>query len=939
MFPFLEGGLPGTTGDDMREQSAEAIQERAAEGVAGSGQKLPFLTTIQPLFGGHDVSGVETHVGGAATQAAADIGAEAYTTGSGVAFSKEPDLHTAAHEAAHVVQQRAGVQVEGGVGRSGDAHERHADAVADRVVQGKCAGDLLDQMAATPGSRERSTPPAAAVQRRPARSGSPAAAAEQASASPPAGAPDGSAASDATRPAGGPDVDGTAALFGAFADGPLGLPPVLRSPNPAVDGRSVRDAGTELKARATHAARLAPGLRDYAASNEKEERRILREHSGLLAGFVNLFNDADKPDPARWQKVAADWIMVTQYLARVDGMVPAPETINPMGLATEEGLRLWQATWERSSRATDELIRYLEGFTHAAEKVHAGVELTGDIALAGAVACAVVLTGPAILAAGGYLAATAGATGVTAKVIVGATALAGAGGVGAVTEGGIRAGGQTIVETAELVDDLASEGKTWEQAAAAFDWGAVADQGWEGAKRGFVDGVLAYAGMGLERVLARGAAAGMSRFFGPAGKGMFANVLRKATEQAVASGVSGGITGALDAGAKAVMEGKAMDEVLQAIRLGFVIGGVAGTAMGGAAGAVGGRRLAVEARQLDELAELLRTDPDAFAARYNQLVAEMSPEDLAGFHRELSGRRFVDARDYAPAKQAFEAGETPLPPEHRYGEVAFNDWQEAAQFMEQRAHGGQPLTRADIQEAHRLAARNLPRPPGSEADVAGNIRTTGAGDRPLAGGGGIGFNEAWSALSPEQIAILESNPHLRLKWRGAMDRALTPQQAAAGLKTALIAYPDADTIVMRLDDFFAWCSANRDVMDPVEFAALAQRHLISIHPFVDGNGRLSRLVMDHALQSRGLPPALVRDPNLDYMVAEGQWTEEVRRGVLESYRTAARHVGLFNSSLHEGNPTRIIAAWAMLLSLGSDPDQVAHLLYAETAEHGDGGRS
>lgn len=42
-----------------------------------------------------------------------------------------------------MVQQRAGVQLSNGVGESGDAHERNADAVADRVVQGLPADDLL----------------------------------------------------------------------------------------------------------------------------------------------------------------------------------------------------------------------------------------------------------------------------------------------------------------------------------------------------------------------------------------------------------------------------------------------------------------------------------------------------------------------------------------------------------------------------------------------------------------------------------------------------------------------------------------------------------------------------------------------------------------------------------------------------------------------------
>ena|GEM_PF-2554475 len=119
------------------------VQEAAAHGVADSGQQLPHLDAIQTSFGGHDVSGVSAHVGGAAREAGESMGAEAYATGNDVAFNSAPDLHTAAHEAAHVVQQRAGVQLLGGVGEVGDKYEQNADAVADRVVAGQSAEDLL----------------------------------------------------------------------------------------------------------------------------------------------------------------------------------------------------------------------------------------------------------------------------------------------------------------------------------------------------------------------------------------------------------------------------------------------------------------------------------------------------------------------------------------------------------------------------------------------------------------------------------------------------------------------------------------------------------------------------------------------------------------------------------------------------------------------------
>src|SRR5262245_31919912 len=120
-----------------------AAHEVADRGVVGNSTSLPFLDVIQGSFGRHDVSGVAAHTDPAAQRASADLGATAYAKGNQVAFGTTPDLHTAAHEAAHVVQQRSGVHLKGGLGQQGDHYESHADAVADRVVKGESAEDLL----------------------------------------------------------------------------------------------------------------------------------------------------------------------------------------------------------------------------------------------------------------------------------------------------------------------------------------------------------------------------------------------------------------------------------------------------------------------------------------------------------------------------------------------------------------------------------------------------------------------------------------------------------------------------------------------------------------------------------------------------------------------------------------------------------------------------
>lgn len=149
MAPTVQAYGGGTTG------STENVQAAAAHGLSSGGGPLPFQDQIQAGFGRHDVSGIKSHVGGPAADATKAMGASAYASQGAVAFGQQPDLHTAAHEAAHVIQQQSGVALKGGVGAHNDTYERHADAVADSVVAGRSAEVLLDQMAPSVGAPRR----------------------------------------------------------------------------------------------------------------------------------------------------------------------------------------------------------------------------------------------------------------------------------------------------------------------------------------------------------------------------------------------------------------------------------------------------------------------------------------------------------------------------------------------------------------------------------------------------------------------------------------------------------------------------------------------------------------------------------------------------------------------------------------------------------------
>lgn len=144
----VSGGASVQFDRDMDDHDDPAETHRlAVAGTSGGGSALPHLAKIQAAFGHHDISGVRAHVGGNAAASAGTMGARGYAVGDDIAFAAAPDLHLAAHEAAHVVQQRGGVRLSGGVGRTGDEYERHADAVADLVVRGDSAQSLLDERA------------------------------------------------------------------------------------------------------------------------------------------------------------------------------------------------------------------------------------------------------------------------------------------------------------------------------------------------------------------------------------------------------------------------------------------------------------------------------------------------------------------------------------------------------------------------------------------------------------------------------------------------------------------------------------------------------------------------------------------------------------------------------------------------------------------------
>ncbi|MEX0996546.1 MAG: Fic family protein [Flavobacteriaceae bacterium] len=63
--------------------------------------------------------------------------------------------------------------------------------------------------------------------------------------------------------------------------------------------------------------------------------------------------------------------------------------------------------------------------------------------------------------------------------------------------------------------------------------------------------------------------------------------------------------------------------------------------------------------------------------------------------------------------------------------------------------------------------------------------------------------------------------------------------------------PQPYLVSKQMEDFFIWYETNKNVLHPVLLAAEMHERLVTIHPFIDGNGRTSRLVMNLELLRHG----------------------------------------------------------------------------------------
>jgi Fic family protein len=70
--------------------------------------------------------------------------------------------------------------------------------------------------------------------------------------------------------------------------------------------------------------------------------------------------------------------------------------------------------------------------------------------------------------------------------------------------------------------------------------------------------------------------------------------------------------------------------------------------------------------------------------------------------------------------------------------------------------------------------------------------------------------------------------------------------------------PQALMVAKEMEDFFIWYETNKNKLHPILLAAELHERLLAIHPFIDGNGRTARLVMNLILLQNGYAIANIK---------------------------------------------------------------------------------
>jgi len=224
-------------------------------------------------------------------------------------------------------------------------------------------------------------------------------------------------------------------------------------------------------------------------------------------------------------------------------------------------------------------------------------------------------------------------------------------------------------------------------------------------------------------------------------------------------------------------------------------------------------------------------------------------------------------------------------PERVFGDKAWADYLDGRLFA--REYGRKDLTPEFIIRLHKKLIQR------SDPEISGQIRY---GDAKAAA-----YDDPAKPVTytTGQVKAIEQNPQLTFLRVPPKDNDST---------TGFIIFPHSSPIAQTreeitkdLKQLCEWFNnvKKQESYNPHIVAGILQHRLISLHPFMDGNGRLTRVLMNWSLENDGETPSVIDNPSEDILTDEETWISYVSDGskkyrALKKRQTALQEAGIDN---------------------------------------------
>jgi len=108
-------------------------------------------------------------------------------------------------------------------------------------------------------------------------------------------------------------------------------------------------------------------------------------------------------------------------------------------------------------------------------------------------------------------------------------------------------------------------------------------------------------------------------------------------------------------------------------------------------------------------------------------------------------------------------------------------------------------------------------------------------------------------------------------------------------------------------DFYDYISKNPEKLNPVELAAVAHFKFVNIHPFVDGNGRTARLIMNLLIMQHGFPNVVILNTDRKVYYARLRLADKGNVSPFVEFvaKSVERSLGIYLRALKKGVPENI----------------------------------